>query len=214
MDWTRAIDGYCERTDPSYWSEPLNALTNLAFLVMAVVMWVRIGNLTAGRFLAGNLFLIGVGSWLFHTHAVAWAAMADSLPILTFVLLYIYLANRDFWGWPLWVSVLGALAYVPYSAILGAGFDALPFFTISSYYWPLPVLIFGYSALLWRHSETTARNLASGAAILCVSLVARSLDATSCEAFPTGTHFVWHLLNALMLGWMIETWRLHRTSAA
>ena len=27
MDWFRAVNSYCERTDASYWSEPLNAVT-------------------------------------------------------------------------------------------------------------------------------------------------------------------------------------------
>ena len=118
MDWTRAIDSYCERTDPSYWSEPVNALTNLAFLVVAVWMWRRHDD-RGSRVLSGILFVIGVGSWLFHTHATAWAAAADSLPILVFSLSYIYLANRDFWGLPVWLSALGALAYIPYSAAVG-----------------------------------------------------------------------------------------------
>ena len=38
MDWTASIDGYCERLDPSFWAEPLNAWTNLAFLLAAAVM--------------------------------------------------------------------------------------------------------------------------------------------------------------------------------
>src|SRR5215475_6340765 len=40
--WTR-IDLYCERTDWSFWAEPLNALTNLAFLVAAILIlrWTR-----------------------------------------------------------------------------------------------------------------------------------------------------------------------------
>ena len=32
VDWFRAVNGYCERTDASYWSEPVNALSNAAFL--------------------------------------------------------------------------------------------------------------------------------------------------------------------------------------
>ena len=39
MDWFRAVNGYCERTDASYWSEPLNALTNAAFLIAAALCW-------------------------------------------------------------------------------------------------------------------------------------------------------------------------------
>ena len=207
MDWTREIDAYCERTDPSYWSEPVNAVTNLAFLVSAVIMWRRCAGMTGGRVLSVILFAIGIGSWLFHTHATPWAAMADTTPILLFTLVYIFLANRDFWGWPVWGAALGAPAYIPYTAVLTPVFEALPFFTISSFYWPLPVLIFGYAALLRRRAPELAWNLAIGAGILCVSLTARSVDEPLCSAIPLGTHFLWHMLNAVMLGWMIETWR-------
>lgn len=209
MDWTRTIDAYCERTDASYWAEPVNAVTNLAFLVAALVMWRRSAGLVGGRVLSALLFAIGVGSWLFHTHATAWAAAMDTTPILLFSLTYIFLANRDFWGLPVWGAALGAAAYVPYSAALGYVFSLLPFFWISAVYWPLPLLIFAYAALLRRQHPETARNLAIGAAILCVSLTARSLDEPLCLAIPLGTHWLWHILNAIMLSWMIETWRRH-----
>jgi hypothetical protein len=211
MNWTRSIDAYCERTDPAYWSEPVNAVTNLAFLVAAFILWRRCAGLTAGRALAAILFAIGLGSYLFHTHATPWAAMLDTTPILVFTLVYIFLANRDFWGWPLWLSALGMAAYIPYTMAVTPVFEALPFFTISSFYWPLPLLIFAYAALLRTRAPATARNLAIGAAILCLSLTARSLDEPLCTALPLGTHFLWHILNALMLGWMIETWRRHVT---
>lgn len=211
MDWTRHIDAYCERTDPSYWSEPVNAVTNLAFIVAALIMWRRCEGLIWGRGLAGILFAIGVGSYLFHTHATPWAALVDTTPILLFSLVYIFLANRDFWLWPVWLSAVGAVAFVPYSALLTPVFGALPFFSISSFYWPLPLLIFAYALLLRQRSPQTARNLAIGASILCLSLTMRSIDEPLCMAFPLGTHFFWHILNAIMLGWMIETWRRHVT---
>lgn len=77
-NWGSVIDGYCERTGPEFWSEPVNALTNAAFLVAAFVMWRR----TGGRLPLANLMilllaLIGVGSFLFHTFATTWAALAD-----------------------------------------------------------------------------------------------------------------------------------------
>ena len=212
MDWTRAIDAYCERTDASYWSEPINALTNLAFIISALILWKR--TFGAGRILAAFLFTIGIGSYLFHTHATGWALTADVVPILAFVLLYIFLANRDYWGWPWWLAAVGAAAYIPYSTVLTRMFDALPFFTISDFYWPLPVLILAYAFLLRRRAPVLARNLIIGAAILCVSLTARSVDETLCTAIPHGTHWAWHILNAAMLGWMIETWSRHRRNPA
>lgn len=209
MDWTRAIDAYCERTDAAYWSEPVNAVTNIAFMLVAVAMWRRCEARPAGRLMSVLLALIGIGSFLFHTHATAWASVTDTTPIMAFTLAYIYLANRDFWLWPAWAAGLGALAYIPYTMALTPVFDALPFFAISGFYWPLPVLIFAYAALLRGRKPDLSRNLVIGAAMLCLSLVFRSLDRGLCAAFPLGTHWLWHVLNAAMLGWMIETWRRH-----
>lgn len=209
MNWTAAIDAYCERTDPSYWAEPINAITNAAFLIAAMIMWRRCKGMRAGQALALILAAIGIGSFLFHTHATAWAAAADTTPILLFTLLYIYLANRDFWVLKPRVAALATAAYIPYSVALGTVFSTLPFFTISSVYWPLPVLIFAYAWLLRARNSETAKGLAVGATLLTLSVVARSVDETLCHLLPIGTHFLWHCLNALMLGWMIEVWRRH-----
>ena len=35
MEWFEAVDGYCERVDAAFWSEPINAVTNAAFLIAA-----------------------------------------------------------------------------------------------------------------------------------------------------------------------------------
>ena len=210
MDWTRTFDSYCERTDFTYWSEPLNAVTNLAFILVAIVMWRRSDGAIPGRVLSAILFAIGIGSYLFHTHATVWAVLLDITPILMFSLTYIFLANRDYWGLPVWSSALGAAFYIPYSAGVGSLFGMVPFFETSSQYWPLPLLIFAYAVLLRDRWPTTSRNLALGASLLCVSLVFRSLDEPLCDVFPLGTHTAWHILNAAMLGWMIETWLRHR----
>jgi hypothetical protein len=209
MDWWAHIDAYCERTDPGYWAEPLNAATNAAFLVAAAVMWRRTAGLPLGRFLSAILIVIGVGSWLFHTHATAWASAADTAPIGIFILVYVYAANRTFWVWPAWLAALGAAGFVPWAMALTPVFRALPFFAVSAFYWPVPALIMLYAVLLRRRAPATALGLALGVAILVVSLTFRSVDMTVWTAWPAGTHFMWHLLNAAMLGWMIEVWRRH-----
>lgn len=33
-DWFQPIDIYCERIEPTFWAEPINALTNLAILII------------------------------------------------------------------------------------------------------------------------------------------------------------------------------------
>ena len=213
MDWTRQIDGYCERTDASYWSEPANALTNAAFLVAALVMWRRTqGTRTPVQaVLIALLAAIGVGSYLFHTHATAWAAMADTAPIGLFILAYVYAANRDFWGLPRWGAAIGTALFVPYAALLVPWFQTVPWIAISAAYWPVPLLIAAYGLALLGRAPATGRGLLLGAAILVVSLIFRSADELPpvCMALGVGTHPLWHLLNALMLGWMIEVHRRH-----
>lgn len=209
MEWTEYIDGYCERVDPSYWSEPVNAVTNAAFLIAAFVMWRR----SAGQGLAGVLCVIlaaiGIGSYLFHTHAQAWAALMDVVPIAVFILVYIFAANRGFWGLGLWPALGATALFIPYAAVTGPIFAALPFFEISSFYWPVPLLIALYAVALRNRVPDVARGLAIGAGILVVSLAFRSTDELVCDAVPVGTHFMWHILNGIMLGWMIEVYRRH-----
>lgn len=212
MDWLEQFDGYCERTDFTYWSEPVNAVTNIAFLIAAVWMWRRVDD-ALGRALCGVLFAIGVGSYLFHTHATVWAVTADVLPIFIYILMYIYIANRYYWNWPVWLSLLGAAAFIPYTAVLTPVINALPFFRISGQYWGVALLIAVYGILLRKRHPETATGLIVGAALLTLSLTFRSVDELVCSAIPWGTHFMWHILNGVMLGWMIEVYRRHRLAA-
>ncbi|GGB04098.1 ceramidase domain-containing protein [Allosediminivita pacifica] len=212
MDWTAAVDGYCERVGPAFWAEPVNALTNLAFVFAALYMWPRVGGI--GRWLCIVLFAIGVGSFLFHTFAQPWAGLADVLPILVFILIYIFAAKRDFWGLGRWASLGLTVLFVPYAVALTPVFGLVPGLGGSAGYAPVPLLIAIYAVLLRHRAPQTARGLAMGVGLLVLSLVARTLDAPLCGALPVGTHFLWHVLNAVMLGWMIEVWRRHMLARA
>jgi hypothetical protein len=211
LEWTRHIDAYCERTDASYWSEPINAVTNAAFLIAAWIMWRRVRGqglpLAVGMVVI--LAAIGVGSYLFHTYAQVWSAMADVLPIVLFILLYVFAATRDFLEMRTLVAAGVTVLFIPYAAAVGALFGLMPFFQVSSFYWPVPILILVYAALLAFSAPATARGLAIGAMVLIASLTFRSVDETLCDAVPFGTHFMWHILNGVMLGWMIEVYRRH-----
>ena len=212
MDWLGALDGYCERQSPAYWAEPVNALTNLAFLIAAAALGRRSPGLPLARALCGLLFAIGIGSFLFHTHANALTGTMDVAPILLFILVYIFAAARDFLGLKPWQALLCCAAFVPYAGVLGYLFGQIPGLGGSAAYAPVPVLILGF-AVLARHTPQTARGLVIGAALLTLSLTFRTLDAPLCAALPLGTHFLWHILNAVMLGWMIAVYVSHRKEA-
>jgi Ceramidase len=204
MDWTRAVNGYCERTDASYWSEPLNAVTNAAFLVAAALCWRTTARDPGARLLVVILAAIGVGSYLFHTNAQRWAMLADVLPIQAFILVYIYLATVRFLAAPAWAGFAAAIAFVPLSGLVGEGIRAL-FGPLNGSvgYMPVVLLIVAYALALARRAPVTAGGMAIGAVILTLSLFFRTIDEAVCGRFPLGTHFLWHLLNGVMLGWMI-----------
>lgn len=213
MDWLAQVDGYCERLGPGYWAEPVNALTNAAFLIAAGAMWARTRGLPTGRAMAALLAAIGVGSFLFHTHANRLTGLTDVLPILGFILLYLFAASRDFLGLRAWQAGLVAAGFLPYSAATVPVWSMVPGLGSSAGYAPVPVLIAAYAWLLRRRAHATARGLGIGAALLVLSLSFRTLDGPVCSLAPVGTHFLWHLLNAAMLGWMIEVWRRHMLAA-
>ena len=204
------IDGYCERVAQGFWGEPLNAVTNLAFIIAALISWrsIRGHNMPYLYVLSVILFLIGVGSFLFHTFATAWAATADVLPILAFVLVYLYTSNRFFfglhWGWSLAITAL----FFPYALLATQGIlRVIPQIGDSSGYGAIALLIYLYAAALWKRRPDVAPGLLIGAVILSVSITFRALDEPLCAVNPYGTHTAWHILNAIMLAWMIRVLR-------
>ncbi|MEO1797099.1 MAG: ceramidase domain-containing protein [Pseudomonadota bacterium] len=216
MDWSEQMDGYCERVDFTYWSEPVNAVTNAAFLIAAFIMWRRVWgeNLPIATLLVVILAAIGVGSYLFHTHATVWAVTADVVPIGLFILAYLFTVGLHFLRWPWWGAALLMLSFIPFAALVVPVISRLPFFGISNFYWTVPILLVLFAPLVARESQATARGMLIGAGILCVSISLRSVDEIICEAVPLGSHFLWHILNGIMLGWMIEVYRRHMVGKA
>lgn len=213
MDWHSHIDAYCERIDPGFWSEPINALTNLAFLAAALWVWPRVAGLPLARALAAILFAIGMGSFLFHTFATPWAALMDVVPIGAFILLYLFAVHRDVIGLGFWPALGATALFIPFAAITVPLLGMLPFFGISAFYWTVPILLVIYALALHRTPQIT-RGFLTGAGLLALSISARSVDETLCNFIPFGTHFLWHVFNAVMLAWMILVYRRHMLAGA
>ena len=209
MDLSKPIDIYCERLDIGIWADPINAVTNVAFILAAIFMWLRCKNMVEGRILSFILFSIGCGSFVHHTFAQTWAAILDVTAILIFILTYIFVANRRFLALSKMVSVIGVILFFRYQLILASILSNIQFFGSSVQYISVAILIFIYSGLLRKSEPNLSRGLLIGATILCLSIVFRIIDEPLCSILSVGTHFVWHILNAIMLSWMIEILRRH-----
>lgn len=205
------IDNYCERLDPSFWAEPLNAVSNLSFILSGLLILILLKNhhTMASKILVTILLSIGIGSFLFHTYAQTWAAIADVVPILLFILVYVYFSTHVYLQQSKLVSALSVIAFFPFAIGTSAAISAL-FGPLngSTLYISVALLIGIYAVATIRKNRKTAAGLAVGAALLGVSIAFRSVDQALCQSIPQGTHFMWHLLNGVMLGWMIMV--LHR----
>lgn len=206
MTLAEAIDSYCERTDASYWAEPFNAVSNLSFIVAAAVTWrmARSADDKQAQLLALSAGSIGLGSYLFHTHATRWAMQADIWPIRAFVLLFIAFAVVRFFDTPRWAGIAAASGFVLATAatISVAGTVGVTF-NGSIGYAPVPAAMILMAALLARRDRRTAERILLIAAIFVVSLALRTVDRQLCASVPLGTHFGWHVLNGVVTGAMI-----------
>jgi hypothetical protein len=228
LAWHDRIFRYCERgSDTGFWAEPLNAVTNGAFLLAAVVAAIHLSRTPAKRnviaewALIALLFAIGSGSFLFHTYATRWAAVADTAPIGLFMVAYLTYALRRFLEWP-WVAILAALflfagmlrlagsvtcniGLLPATEAMGA-----PCLNGTAGYLPafFSLLVVGILLALRRH--VASRAVLGAAAVFAVSMSVRTLDWEICQVTawggrPIGTHFLWHLLNAALLYALVRT---------
>jgi hypothetical protein len=212
MDWRAPLDLYCERLGPGFWAEPFNALTNLAFIVAALFAVASLRRSRRSDPLAFALVLlvgvIGVGSFLFHTLANRWSMLADVLPITFFIYAYLALAMRRFLtlGWPATVTVL-ILFFAASWAVEGL---LRPLLSGSAGYVPALAAILTIGIILRSSGHPAARHLLAAGAIFAVSLALRTLDQPLCTAWPIGTHFLWHLLNAVTLALLLSAAIRHR----
>ena len=199
------LSAYCERTGAGLLAEPLNAVTNLAFLLAALGLWrwlrrqgYRPRESVDLHALAVLLAAIGLGSLAWHTVARPWAALADVLPIQLWISVFLMATLRRLLGFGVATTVLGLVVFQALSLGLPA---LLPrgWLNGSVAYLPAWATLVGLALVLAQRRSPAAAAFIPGAVLFGVSLLLRTLDRELCAAWPADTHFLWHLLNALLL---------------
>jgi hypothetical protein len=206
MDWFTPIDAYCERLGAGLLAEPLNALSNAAFFIAA--LWAaraarRRGSEPVIWLLTALVLVIGLGSLAFHTFANQWSALADVLPITLFIYGYLAFALRRFLAFDWWKVALGMA--VLFAATFAAERIMPPgFMNGSGAYLPALVASVLVSLQLLRNGHPAQLNVSLASTILFVSLIFRTADLVVCSILPIGTHFIWHILNGVVLALYLE----------
>jgi hypothetical protein len=205
---------YCEQMSALGGFEPWNALTNAGFLLAAAWGWralraARRALPPGPRSLPFIAAAIGLGSFAWHATGAAWAELADVLPIVCFVLVFLASALRGVLGCSARVAGLACVTLVAAAVAVGAAAGSA--LNGSAAY--LPVWA-GLCTLAWlaaRKGSASRHGFAAASAVFAVSLAFRTLDLDLCANTAIGTHWLWHLLNALLLaGLMSLLVRYHR----
>lgn len=200
-----AVSVYCERLGTGLWAEPFNAISNLAFLLAALLLLRRLYKSGIPPQRGIDLYLlvlllisIAFGSLLWHTLATPWSEWADVIPIMLFISVYLLAFLVRIAGF----KPLAVIACLLLYHLLNTTMQLmLPQQTLngSIFYLPTLVSLALLAALAYRTQHPNTRTILFAIGLFCLSLLLRTLDRQLCGVWPIGTHFLWHLLNAWVL---------------
>jgi hypothetical protein len=198
-NWTQPIDIYCERMGAGFWAEPINALTNSAFFVAALLVW-RLQSKLSTVF-AVLIVLIGLGSFAFHTWANRMTAVMDIAAIGLYLIAFAYCISNQWNRHSRFISsasILFLFVCITLSSLIvnnmKMSFTWLP----SGLYLGAWLALTAYAGITQKENPNAARWLWIAVVIFPCSLLLRQLDNAWCDA-TGGTHWLWHVLNAVVL---------------
>ena len=207
MNWFQPVDLYCERIDTRFWAEPVNALSNGAFLLAALWALIELRKRPSVDALAVGLIAlaaaIGGGSLLFHTFATRWAELTDVIPVWTFVAVYVVASIlrliRPKPPSSLAGGTLTCATLLPAVWFLSTANPSVPEHAVgplngSLQYAPAILGLAGFALLLARRQNPATAWAVAATTTFVLALVFRTVDRDVCAALPIGTHFLWHLL--------------------
>jgi riboflavin transporter FmnP len=200
---------YRERNgNQEFWGEPINALSNASFLLAAALaLHLAIQRQATTPMTLSLIALaatIGLGSFLFHTAVSPLTMWLDIIPIVLFQIVFLWLACREMLGWPL----VASLSFV--MAIVGTSFALLPihrYMNGSLFYMPSLIAILVVGGLWSLHAVYEPGLLLVAGVCFILAIMARSLDWV--VTFSVGSHFVWHLMNGVVIYLALRSWIVH-----
>jgi Ceramidase len=214
----RSINIYCERTSAVWDAEPLNAVSNIAFLIAAWAAWRLQRRRPNAEFhgaiqtLCIIIAVVGIGSAIFHTVATRLAEWADVIPILVFMIVYCWLILTVFFRWPVWLKLLATLVFFAATFYLESDeFEQILWG--GAMYLPTLIVLMAAGAGIWRRDAEAGKTFFVAAGLFVLSFAARTIDQPLCSSLPIGTHYLWHILNAAVLFLLVRTLILHAPGA-
>ena len=205
---------YCERILDGPYGEPINSFTNIFFLIISILL-VK-DSLKQKEILFPLVVLfIGLSSFAFHTFPTKLNGALDVFFIVLFMIVYSYKIYKNKLGFNIFFSSIATIFFIIFSYYLGFYLSNF-FIGVSSYYIVIVLHLFLLSYLFKKKlkSYKSLIYLYFATIIFIISLFFRFLDQIICPYFDKGTHFLWHILNSIVLYLLIKFYLLtpNRTS--
>jgi hypothetical protein len=198
------VSRWCERVQPGLFHEPVNALSNIGFMVAGLwMLWRLGGDVRVGRqgqmfgfspvalLYAGAVIWLGPGSLLMHGTHTSWGGWADNLSMVMYILIP-WLINVGAMGRWTTARLLGIYAtlvivYGIGRAVNGWGLGInLDFFGLSIAFWVI-------SEVLYRFHSQHLRWISG----LVGFVVAGIFGITPFEMWDEPSRFWWVILFCL-----------------
>ncbi len=114
------------------------------------------------------------------------------------MLAYMWFVMTWLFGLNLWTKILVIVGFSVVTLWLEAKVPSTVLWG-GALYLPTLFVAVAVAVALRRMGHPAADAMAVAVGMFFLAFAMRSLDAPLCRALPTGTHFLWHLLNATFL---------------
>ncbi len=206
------IDEYCERTDHTLLSEPINAITNFCIIFAGLVilrMYQRDIVQKHGKHYPMFVLLIilvislGLGSLAWHLFANVWSLWADLVPIIALILVYQWAVLRLIFRWSRkeCTAYIAAFILISVGLLVGVGDKA---FNGSVIYLPAVSALCWFGWRMQQQGKRGSEYMGAGVLVFLLAIFLRTIDHAVCDYIPIGTHYFWHVLNSVLVWFLAK----------
>jgi len=187
------LDTYKERgTNQGLLAEPINLLSNIAFFA-ATLLTMPFCRSWVDGILSTGISIVGIASSLYHARPCRMTLLGDTLSIVVWTIFYVFVWAHFMMGFQPLVTAGVMITFFTLNILFDWKFGKA--MNGSADYIPVIILLLFCGSCVWYKSGhphlVIAGILAAGA------LVFRVVDRD--VHLPTGTHFIWHILNGFMM---------------
>lgn len=197
--------GVCERTMHGPMAEPLNVISSLLFMIVAIATYryyhrnedIQRRWIWDIHVLTVLTFIIGLNSMVFHSFPTPTTELMDTVPIVMFIMIYFTSVLFRIGRCTLFQAGICLIAFVGFSHMLVSQFPRAMNDSIG--YLSSMIALIVIAVHLHLRARPSSQYFMLASLIGVVSLFCRVIDREVCDVFPFGTHFLWHCCNATLL---------------